>query len=83
MANPVGVIALGLLGLVGVSCGLAILTNWRGWGTRFYRLTTRWPLPGASFYREWGFETFRWLIGGGYLAVGLLFLLLAGWGAAR
>jgi hypothetical protein len=80
VTNPVGVIAVGISGLVIASFGLAIFTDWRGWGSAYFRWTTRVPLPGAAFYREWGFGTFRWSVDGGGVAVGVIFLAVAGWG---
>jgi hypothetical protein len=80
VANPLGVIAVGISGVFITALGLAVFSDWRGWGSAYYRWTTRLPLPGAAFYREWGFGTFRWMVGGGGVAVGLLFLAVAGWG---
>lgn len=72
-----GILALALLGIVSVGAGLAIITNWRGWGTRTYRFTIRLRLPGAGFYRNWGYGTYRAFVGGGYIAMGSVFLIAA------
>jgi len=65
-----------ILGIVAVMAGATIIRDWGGWGTRSYRFTTRLPLPGSGFYRHWGFGTFRALVGGGYVVVGLIFIVV-------
>ena len=68
--NVVGLIALVLAGILGVTSGLVTISDWRGWGTRSYARTIRLPLPGAGFYRNRGYGTYRVLVGGGYVVVG-------------
>jgi hypothetical protein len=75
--SVVGLLFLVLAGISFLTAGLAIIGDWRGWGTRSYRFMLRHPLPGVGFYRDAGYGTYRILIGGGYAVMGLAFLVVA------
>jgi len=63
-------IALALVAGIGsVMSGLAMLTNYRGWGT-----STVLNIP--KFFRMGDVDTHRKILGVGYLGVGLVFLVV-------
>jgi hypothetical protein len=72
--HPLGLTLAAVIGMAAVLYGAAILSDWHGWGRRFFEWTSNSRLPGAGFYRDWGFGTFRVLVGGGAVLVGTVFV---------
>jgi len=66
----VGVIAPAVVAALAIIGGLVVLTDWRGYGTKYYES----PL-GTSFYRN--SKSFRLAVGGGYLFFGLVMAVIA------
>ena len=69
-----GVIAGFALGALAVLFALLVLFDWRGFGRRFFEFSCDLPLPGVSYYERLGFRSFRFGLGSGFLAIGILIL---------
>ena len=68
--NGIVAIALALIGGIGfVLSGLALLTNYRGWGTSNV-------LNIPKLFRMGDVDTHRKILGVGYLGIGLVFLVV-------
>ena len=74
--EPLGVAVVVAMAFGAFAYGLAIIRDWRGLGSRIYGAATRLPLPGAGFYRDWGYGTFRAIVGGGSIVVSLLWIVI-------
>ena len=58
-----------------IGAGLAIVSNWRDYGLKYFNFVIDIPLPGMGWYRRRGLKVFRALVGGGGILVGLTFLI--------
>jgi len=64
------------VGLGFLSAGGILVSNWRGWGQRYFDRVIETGRPGTGWYRRGGFTRFRFVLGVGWSSVGIFMILV-------